>query len=108
MSDTRTGPLVHKLVDALKDDISEVVGYLQKGREQMRLLEGETKGVNGMSAFLKSKGNELDKMIGDLTEEAEGAEKKMLGSPIVITTNVDKAHVERIAKAKGKLDAEEA
>jgi len=100
VSDTRTGPLVQKLVDALQEDIAEVVGFLQKGRDQIRLLEGETRGVNGMSAFLKSKGNELDKMISDLREEAGGAEKKMLGSPLVITTNVDKAHVERIAKAK--------
>jgi len=100
MSDTRTGPLVKKLVDALQEDIAEVTEFLRKGREQMKLLEAETKGVNGMSAFLKSKGMELEKMIEDLNDEAAGAEKKMLGSPIVITTNVDKAHVERVAKAK--------
>lgn len=100
MSDTRTGPLVQKLVDALQEDIGEVVGYLQKGRDHMKLLEGETKGVNGMSAFLKSQGLALEKMIADLNEEAEGAEKKMLGAKLEITTSVDKAHVERVAKAK--------
>jgi len=100
MSDTRTGPLVQKLVDALQEDIGEVIGFLRKGRDQMKLLEAETKGVNGTSAFLKSKGNELDKMIEDLEDEAQAAEKKMLGTPLVITSTVDKTHVERVARAK--------
>ena len=100
MSDTRTGPLVGKLVTAVQEDVAEIAGHLEKAREHMGQLEGQTKGINGLSAFLRSQGLALDKMVTDFREEAAGVEKKMLGSPIEITHNVDETHAARVKAAK--------
>jgi len=103
MSDTRTGPLVGKLSSAVQEDISEIVGHLLKAREQMGELEGQTKGINGLSAFLKAQGTALDKMMGDLEDEAADVEKKLLGGARVeITHQVNAEHAERVKAAKAE------
>lgn len=89
-AEIRTAPQVQKLVDAIKDDIAEAVEHLQRGSEVVRKLEGATKGVNGLSAFLKAQGNTLVKMVEDMASEAADVERKMLGTgkePIVSTVN---------------------
>jgi len=100
MSDTRTGPLVGKLAAAVQEDISEIVGHLLKAREQMGHLEGQTKGINGLSAFLKAQGLALDKMMADLGDEASDVEKKLLGSRVEIVHRVDNDHAKAVASAK--------
>lgn len=100
MSETRTGPLVGKLASAVQEDIGEIVGHILKAREQMGQLEGQTKGINGLSAFLKAQGHALDKMMADLEDEALAVEKKLMGSKVEITHKVDDAHADRVKAAK--------
>lgn len=102
MSDTRTGPAVQKLVDFIQEDLSEAAGHLQQGLDMVRALEGETRGVNGLSAFLKSQGNALEKMVSDMAEEAQSVAKKMLGSNRTeVVTVVNPELAEEVATAKG-------
>lgn len=101
MSDTRTGPLVQKLVDGVQEDMEEAIGHLEKGLAVIRALEGHTKGVNGLSAFLKAKGTALEQVISDTREESEAVARKMLGAgapEIVQTVNGEK--VAEVAAAK--------
>lgn len=98
--ETRTGPLVGKLVVGVQEDLGEVVGYLQKARESIGQLEGQTKGINGLSSFLKAQGTALDKMMADFGDEATAVEKKLLGSKVEITHTVDESHAARVKAAK--------
>jgi hypothetical protein len=91
---------VGKLVEAVQSDLAEIIGHLLRGREGIGQLEGQTKGINGLSAFLKAQGLALDKMMGDLEDEAADVEKKMLGSRVEITHRVDGDHMERVKAAK--------
>jgi len=101
MTDTRTGPLVGKLVTAVQEDLAEIVGYLGEAREIIGQLEGQTKGVNGPAAFLKGQGLALDKMMSDLTDEAEEVAKKLLGGARVeITHRVNDDHAAAVRAAK--------
>jgi len=100
MSETRTGPLVGKLVVAVQEDLAEVVGYLQKAREGIGQLEGQTRGISGLSSFLKAQGIAIDKMVADLGDEATDVEKKMLGARVEITHNVDEGHAAKGGGAK--------
>lgn len=101
MAETRTGPLVQKLVDGLQEDMEEAVSHLEKGLTLYRALEGQTKGVNGLSSFLKSQGQALEKMIADTREEADGVAKKMLGTgkpEIVERVNQEQVNAVKAAK----------
>lgn len=80
MSDTRTGPLVGKLVEGIQADISDAIEQLEGGLAKIRALEAHTKGVNGLSATLKAKGNEIAQTIDVLRGEAEGVARKMLAT----------------------------
>ena len=101
MPDTRTGPLVQKLADGLRDDMAEAVGHFQRGLDMVRSLEAETKGVNGLSSFLKSQANVIAKVISDLDEEAQGVEKKLTGTTRPeIKTTVDSAKAADVAAAR--------
>lgn len=90
---TRTGPLVGKLVEGIQADISDAIEQLQGGLSKIRALESHTKGVNGLSATLKAKGNEVAQIIDVLEGECEGVAKKMLASapkePITEHLNAD-------------------
>ena len=99
---TRTGPAVQKLVDGLQEDITEAVGYLAKGLELIRALQGETRGVNGLSPLLTGKGNELDNIIDGLTSECLEIEKKLLGTgrPEIVQ-KVDADLTEAVKAARG-------
>lgn len=103
MPETRTGPLVQKLVDGLQEDMEEAVGHLDRGLTMLRALEGETKGVNGLSAFLKAQAQQLDKMISDTREEAEAVAKKMLGTgkPEI----VERVNQEKVAELHAAKEA---
>jgi ribosomal protein L20 len=94
---------VGKLVSAVQEDISEIQQNLDKAREHMGQLEGQTKGINGLSAFLRAQGLALDKMVSDLKDEAVAVEKKMLGNPVEITHHTDEAHAARVKAAKGAI-----
>lgn len=100
MSETRTGPLVAKLVSAVQEDVGEVVTHLDRARQSMAQLEGQARGINGLSAFLKAQGLALDKMMADLRDEADGVEKKMLGAKVEITHHVDPAHAAKVKAAR--------
>ena len=80
-----------KLVAGLQEDLQEIVESLRRGRDLARALEVDAKGVNGLSAFLKSKGNELDNIVSGLEDEAKAVERKMLvqstTDPIKVTVN---------------------
>lgn len=101
MPDTRTGPLVQKLVDGLREDMAEAIEHLTRGLATLRALEGETKGVNGLASLLRSKGNELETVIGALEEERDAVPAKMLGGgrpEIVQTVDTEKLAQVRAAK----------
>lgn len=101
MSDTRTGPLVGKLVEGIQADIADAVEQLQGGLSKIRALESHTKGVNGLSSTLKAEASKLDQMIATLTDESEGVGRKMLGTGREpITEKVDPAHLERVTAAR--------
>lgn len=92
MSETRTGPLVGKLVEGIQADIADAVEQLDGGLRKIRALEAHTKGVNGLSATLKAKGNEIAQIIEVLTGESDGVAKKMIGAtrePIAERVNAD-------------------
>ena len=88
---TRTGPLVRKLSDGIREDLEEAGAHLQRGLDLMRALEVETKGINGLSSLLKAKSDAIAKEIADLSEEAGGVGKKLLGSSRIIKQRVDAA-----------------
>lgn len=97
---TRTGPLVKKLSDGLREDLEEIGAHFQRGLDLMRAVEHETKGVNGLSSILRAKGDAVALVISDLNEEAAGVEKKLLGSARSITEHVDKEKVAEVASAR--------
>lgn len=78
-TDTRTAPLVGKLVEGIQADIKDTVELLTAGLSKMRALEGHVVGVNGLASTLRGKGNEVQQVIEVLNAEAEAVAKKMLG-----------------------------
>lgn len=102
MADTRTGASVRQLVAHISEDLGDVVDHLQRGRELMRSLESDARGVNGLSPFLRGQGQALDKMMEDLREEADDVEKKMLAPRPEITSSVDADRAAAVKVAKEK------
>jgi len=100
--ETRAGPIVIKLVAGLQEDIQEIADLLSKARDLAKALEEVSKGVNGLSGFLKAKGNELENIVTGLREESANVERKMLGTRVEASTKVDHAHVERVTKARAQ------
>ena len=101
MSDTRTGPLVQKLVDAVDEDLDDIVGHLSRGLELMRSLQSDAKGVNGLSGFLKGQGDQLQTMLDHLSAERKDVAGKMLPKrpEIAATVNADQLEAVKAAKA---------
>ena len=97
---TRTGPLVKKLSDGIREDLEEAVAYFQRGLDLMRALEGETKGVNGLSSILKAKGDAVAMVITGLEEEAAGVEKKLLGTS---RANKQRVDAEKVADVRAAI-----
>ena len=77
--ETRTGKLVERLVEAVQKDIEEAVVDLERGLKLLEALVGDTKGVNGLSSFLKGQSQLLEKMIDDIRDESEAVPRKMFG-----------------------------
>ena len=99
-AETRTGKLVEQLVEAVQQDLDEVIVHLEQALQASAALVGETRGVNGLSSFLKAQGQQLEKMIQDIREEAEAVERKLFGigrPEIVERVNQDK--VEELREA---------
>lgn len=101
-TDNRTGPAVQKLVEAVQEDVSEALDLMQRGLDKIRVLEGQSKGINGLSGTLKAKGDEVALAITVIREEAEAVGKKMLREPKapVIHQHVDKERAAAVAAAK--------
>jgi hypothetical protein len=103
MADNRTGPAVQKVVDAVQEDIGEVVDLLSRGLAKMRDLESHARGINGLASTLKGKGNEVEQVIAVLGEESERVAAKMLSEPRpAITQTVDEAKLEEVRERKAK------
>ena len=79
-ADTRTGPLVKRLVEGVQEDLTEIAQQVAEVRDRLVRLEGETKGINGLAASCRAWGQLLAKMHGDVEAEVEAVEKKMLGA----------------------------
>lgn len=108
-TDTRTGPLVAKLVEGVQADLSEAVEGLQKQLNLLRALESETKGVNGLSATLNAKAKALQVIVDDLAQESVAVAKKMLGTgprPEITERRPDPETVAAITEAKEREAAE--
>lgn len=94
MSETRTSPLLRRFVDALQQDMEEGIRHLEEGHAVLQALVDDTRGVNGLSVFLKAQCNQLEKMIADAREEAESVPRKMYGTAprpqIVERVNLEK------------------
>lgn len=97
---TRTGPQVKKLVEAIQEDLGEAREVLAKGREILGALEPDVRGVNGLSSSVRAWGQQVDKLLSDLEEEAEAVAKKMLGGGPKITQHVDTEHAKRVEEAR--------
>lgn len=98
--DTRTGKLVEQLVEAVQTDLDEAIVDLERGLTILEAMVADTKGVNGLSSFLKAQGNQLEKMIGDIRDESEAVARKMFGTSrpeIVQRVNLEK--VEELREA---------
>jgi len=101
MAETRTEPLIQKLVDGLQEDMEEAVGHLERGLAVIDQLQEHTRGVNGLSAFLKAKSGELTKIISDARGESDAVAKKMLGkSRPEITERVNAEKAAEVAAAR--------
>lgn len=102
MPEPRTGPAVQKVVEAIGEDISEIVDLLQRGLEKMRDLETHSKGINGLAGLLKAKGSEIELVIGILREESLSVAKKMLSEPRPIRQSVDEEKLAEVRERKAK------
>lgn len=97
---TRTGKLVEQLVEAVQQDLDEIIVHLERGLGNVEDLAGDTRGVNGLSSFLKGQGQFLEKMIEDLREESEAVSRKLMGiGRPEIVERVNQEKVEELRKA---------
>lgn len=100
---THTGPAAAKLVSAVQEDLGEIADLLGRALEKIRAVELAGKGVNGLPATLKAKGNEVEQTIKVLTEEHARIAKKMLHDPkraVEIHEHVDSALAANVAAAR--------
>jgi hypothetical protein len=105
VSDTHTGPAAQKLVDAVQEDLGEIVDLLDRALVKIRAVEVAGKGVNGLAATMKAKGGEIGLTIDVLKGEAESVAKKMLHDPRktpAIVQMVDESKVADVIAAKSK------
>lgn len=98
-----TGPAAQKLVEAVQEDIAEVVDLLGRALKKMREIEEEGRGVNGLATTMKARGNLIDETINVLNGESDGVQKKMAGaSRVEVVSHVDEAQAERVRAAKAR------
>ncbi len=76
---TRTADARKKWADALQADLGEIHELVEKACTLMREVEADTRGVNGLPSFLRSKGNELEQMAKDIRTELEDVPAKLSG-----------------------------
>lgn len=100
-----TQPEVGRMVEHLAQRISEELAArakeLRASAERIRRLETDTRWMGQLSAALKNRAGELESMAKSLDEEAEGVQKKMLGTgQEPIHTRVDTDLAKKVAQAK--------
>ncbi|MEQ1573080.1 MAG: hypothetical protein ABL993_02430 [Vicinamibacterales bacterium] len=101
MADNRTGTAVQKVVDAVQEDIGEIVDLLTRGLAKMRDLEGHARGINGLASILKGKSAEVELIVSVLKEESERVASKMLAEPrAAIREAVDEEKAAEVRKAR--------
>ena|SRR3990167_8615194 len=103
-SETRTGPLVKRLVEGLQADLNDGAAQISVTSASLEALEVEVRGVNGLSSLCKAWRQQLDKMRDDMLGEVEAVEKKMLGETgkKKITEYVNPDHADAAVTAKGR------
>lgn len=100
--DNRTGTAVQKVVDAVQEDVGEIVDLLSRGLGKMRDLEGHARGINGLASILKSKSAEVELIVSVLKEESERVASKMLAEPRVIRESVDEEKAAEVRAARAR------
>jgi hypothetical protein len=98
--ETRTGLRVRQLVDDVKADLSDIEAVLRQARQYSARLEEDARGINGLSAACRGWGQQLDKILGDLDEERDEVEKKMLATGRSISVSVDEELRRKVAVAR--------
>jgi len=102
MSETRTGPLVGKLVEGIQGDIGDAVEQLAAGLAKMRALESHVGGINGLASTLRARSAEVQQVVDVLTAERDTVAKKLLPkAPVEMTERVNAVHLEAVRAAKG-------
>jgi hypothetical protein len=102
MSETRTGPLVGKLVEGIQADIGDAVELLAAGLAKMRDLEVHVGGLNGIASRLRARSSDVQQVVDALRVERDEVAKKLLPKPPVeITERVNAVHLEAVRAAKG-------
>ena len=74
----RSAPLMARAVEVLADDFHHAADLLDEALAVIRELEPVARGINGISATLRAKGNEVETLIKVLRDEAHGLPRKML------------------------------
>lgn len=73
----RSASLLARAVEALQDDLNHAADLLEDGLEVLRDLEPVVRGLNGISAIVRAKGNETENLVRVLREEATSLPKKL-------------------------------
>lgn len=97
-----TGPAAQKLVEAVQEDISEVVDLLERALRKIREVEDEGRGVNGLATTMKGQGNAIQEAMRVIIAEAESVAKKMLrpAPPDPIVQTIDETKLADVRKAR--------
>lgn len=95
------GALVERLAQRVSEELASRAKELRASAERIRRLEADTRWMGQLSAALKNRAGELESMAKSLDDEAEGVQKKMLGTgQEPIHTRVDTDLAKKVAKAK--------
>lgn len=100
-TEPQVGQLVERLAQRISEELARRAKELRASSERIRRLEADTRWMGQLSAALKNRAGELESMAKALDEEAEGVQKKMLGTgQEPIHTRVDTDLAKKVAEAK--------
>ena len=80
MPDLRTEAAVGKLVEGVQADLTELIDLISRAKDVAEALIDPTKGINGLSGFLRGQSTLLGEMIKNVEDESRAVHKKMLGT----------------------------